>query len=131
MEHDTRTIKGYHAHVYYDASTRARAARIRGAIAGRFAVTLGRWRDEPVGPHPQSMYQVAFRARQFHAVVAWLMLNHAGLSVLIHPNTADHVADHDGRALWLGKRLNLNLKFLREHRKKRDNEREALRHASH
>lgn len=131
MAHDTRTITGYHAHVYYDASTRVTAAHIRATIADRFTVTLGRWREEPVGPHPQSMYQIAFRARQFHAVVAWLMLNHAGLSVLIHPNTDDHVADHDGRALWLGKRLKLDLKFLRDHRKKRDDEREAHRHASH
>lgn len=118
MQHDIRQINGYHAHIYYDESTRSTAADIRERLASRFKVTMGRWRDEPVGPHPQSMYQVAFPARQFHAVVAWLMLNHAGLPVLIHPNTKDHVADHSERALWLGKRLKLNLKFLRDYQKK-------------
>jgi len=29
-------------------------------IEQRFTVVMGRWREAPVGPHLQSMYQVAF-----------------------------------------------------------------------
>jgi aromatic ring-cleaving dioxygenase len=103
----------YHAHVYYDAATRAAARRIRKALGERFAVQLGRWHDEPVGPHPQGMYQVAFAAEEFPRVVPWLMANHAGLPVLIHPNTDDDLGDHSERAMWLGAQLPLRLDMFR------------------
>jgi len=57
-------IQHYHAHVYYDpVASRDRAARLREHVAAAFpGVTLGRWHDTPVGPHPQSMYQLCFPA---------------------------------------------------------------------
>jgi DOPA 4,5-dioxygenase len=105
---DPAAISGYHAHIYYDDATRATAARIREALSARADVELGRWRDEPVGPHPRAMYQVAFAADAFPEVVPWLMLNHGGLSVFIHPLTGDDIADHFEHALWLGERLDLD-----------------------
>ena len=106
-------IRGYHAHVYYDADSRERAATVRAAIEERFDVELGRWRDEPVGPHPRPMYQVAFAPGQFDQVVPWLMLNRQGLTVLVHPETGDDLPDHSDHALWLGEVLELDLDFLR------------------
>jgi len=114
MKNDTAEIKGFHAHVYYAPDTREAAARVRDALAERFDVELGRWRDEPVGPHPRSMYQVKFTPEQFGMVVPWLMLHHQGLDVLIHPSTGDDVGDHTHRALWLGEKLALNIKFLQQ-----------------
>ncbi len=102
-------ITGYHAHVYYDATTRDAAARVRDALEEHFEVQMGRWRDEPVGPHPQSMYQVAFAPAEFARVVPWLALNRAGLVVFIHPLTSDDYADHAVHALWLGEKLALKL----------------------
>ncbi len=102
-------ISGYHAHVYYDAASRAAAARVREQLAERFDVRLGRWRDAPVGPHPRAMYQVAFATGQFDRVVPWLMVNRQGLVVLVHPLTGDDLADHSDHALWLGERLELDL----------------------
>lgn len=110
---DTGIIAGYHAHVYYpDAESRRRAAALREAIQARFAVTMGRWRDEPVGPHPVGMYQVAFDTPLFASFVPWLMLNRDGLAVLVHPRTGDEVADHSRFALWLGAVLPLDMAFL-------------------
>ena len=101
-------IKGYHAHVYYpDAKARAAAERVREALAAKFEVELGRWRDEPVGPHPTAMYQVKFEPAVFAELVPWLALHHEGLSVLIHPRTGDDLADHTEFALWLGRQLEL------------------------
>ncbi len=106
-------IDSFHAHVYYDTSTREMAARIREELGNRFEVQLGRWRDEPVGPHPKSMYQVAFLANQFAEIIPWLMLNRQELDVLVHPNTGDAVADHTEHSLWLGEKLKLNIEVLK------------------
>ena len=109
------TIQGYHAHVYYrNDAERAEAAVLRSQIMSGFAVTPGRWRDQPVGPHPLPMYQMAFAVDAFPLIVPWLMLNRRGLSILVHPETDDVVADHDIHPVWLGERLVLNIDFLRE-----------------
>ena len=109
--HDPVTYEHYHAHVYYDARTREEAEDLREAIDGMFRVQLGRWHDEPVGPHPQAMYQVVFSGEQFARVVPWLMERHGSLSVLIHPDTGDDLGDHRDRALWLGQQLPLRLEM--------------------
>jgi aromatic ring-cleaving dioxygenase len=111
-------IQHYHAHVYYDpASSRDRAARLRERVAAAFpGVTLGRWHDMPVGPHTQSMYQLAFPPSLLAAFLPWLMLNREGLSILLHPGTGDAYADHIEHAVWLGKALPLRADVLRKSR---------------
>ena len=113
---DLSATQGYHAHIYYDAETRPIAERLREAIGNRFGVELGRWRDEPVGPHPVPMYQAAFPAAEFPRIVPWLMLNRGGLSVLVHPQTEDAYDDHTIHALWLGAPLPLRVEGLRRSR---------------
>lgn len=113
MKNDTVAIKGFHAHIYFGPTTRDAAARVRDGLAERFAVELGRWHEKPIGPHPQSMYQVKFSPDQFGKLVPWLMLNREGLDVLVHPETGDDVRDHTDQALWLGEKLELNIEFLR------------------
>jgi aromatic ring-cleaving dioxygenase len=111
---DPASIEGYHAHIYYAPQTRAVAERLREAIGAAFTVKLGRWHDQPVGPHPVSMYQVAFDVAEFPRLVPWLMLNRAGLTVLVHPMTDDAYEDHATHALWLGTPLPLRLEVLRK-----------------
>jgi aromatic ring-cleaving dioxygenase len=110
---DPASITGYHAHIYYDDASRERAARIREFIEANFKVAMGRWRDGPVGPHPQAMYQVAFEASEFPRLVPWLMLNRDGLTVLVHPETGDAYTDHLENPLWLGEKLQLKADTLR------------------
>jgi len=109
MKTGTVKITEFHAHVYYNTSSRDAAARVREGLGSRFNVRLGSWHDKPVGPHPQSMYQVVFSPELFDKVVPWLMLNREGLDVLVHPETGDNVIDHLDHALWLGKKLKLNI----------------------
>jgi aromatic ring-cleaving dioxygenase len=108
-------IRHYHAHVYYDpGATRDRAARLRERMAATFPdAVLGRWHDEPVGPHPQSMYQIAFPTELLASFLPWLMLNRDGLTILLHPGTGDAYADHSDHAVWLGGMLPLRLEVLR------------------
>ncbi len=111
---DFSIIRFYHAHIYYDAASRPTAARLREELEQRFEVVMGRWRDEPVGPHPQSMYQVKFEPAEFARIVPWLMINRAGLNILVHPDTGDAVADHAINALWMGQKLELRIDVLRQ-----------------
>jgi aromatic ring-cleaving dioxygenase len=113
---DTGRIRGFHAHIYYDPRTRPVAGTLREKIAALFTTELGRWHDAPVGPHPVSMYQVAFAPEEFGRLVPWLMLNRGSLDVLIHPQTGDAYANHTEHAAWLGAKLPLRLDVLRRDR---------------
>jgi aromatic ring-cleaving dioxygenase len=112
---DPGIIKDYHAHIYYNpATTRELAARLRERVAAAFPqATLGRWHDELVGPHTQSMYQIAFPTTLLASFLPWLMLNRAGLTILLHPGTGDPYTDHTAHAVWFGAVLPLKLDVLR------------------
>ena len=97
-------IKGYHAHVYYNAATRNIAEGLRDTIVRNFNVEPGAFSDEPRGPHPISQFNIIFQTGEFQKIVPWLMLNRQGLDVLIHPLTdssydATTVKMHYGSAL--------------------------------
>jgi aromatic ring-cleaving dioxygenase len=113
---DPELIREYHAHIYYDPTkTRDRAARLRERVAATFpAAILGRWHDAPVGPHPQSMYQIAFPREMLAAFVPWLMLNRDGLTVLLHPETGEDYVDHTDHAVWYGAMLPLRLEMFKK-----------------
>jgi aromatic ring-cleaving dioxygenase len=108
---DPNAIALYHAHIYYDpATSRGRAERLRERVKARFPqAQLGRWHNEPVGPHAQSMYQIAFPASMLGTFVPWLMLNRNGLTILLHPETGDDYTDHTAHAAWFGAVLPLRL----------------------
>jgi DOPA 4,5-dioxygenase len=109
-------IASYHAHIYFQpGAERTQAMMLREQVGARFAVRLGTIWDKPVGPHPQPMYQIAFATDLFARIVPWLMLNHRGLSILIHPSTTTPLRDHLVDALWLGTRLPLTTEGLPEH----------------
>jgi aromatic ring-cleaving dioxygenase len=106
-------IKGYHAHVYYDADTRKLAEDLRDTILEKFAVKPGAFSDEPIGPHPIPQFNVIFQTEEFQKIVPWLMLNHGDLDVLIHPLTESSYDDHSKNALWIGTPVPTRLDILR------------------
>ena len=118
----TSEITEFHVHVYFDAATREKAATLREALGARFAVQIGRWHDEPIGPHTRGSYQVKLGHDQLGAIVTWLMLNRDGLSILVHPRTGDDVADHAQYALWLGEPIALDIEVLRRYVERRESE---------
>jgi aromatic ring-cleaving dioxygenase len=57
----TNSINEYQAHIYYsNVSLRTIARRIREEVESKFVVLMGRGRDEPLGPHPTPICQMAF-----------------------------------------------------------------------
>lgn len=110
---DADRIQDYHVHVYFEAEQRDTAVALREEIGKRFEqVMLGRVWDKPVGPHPKAMFQVSFLPVEFPKLVPWLMMNHHGLSMLIHPESGNELEDHRDNALWLGEKLPLVLSAL-------------------
>jgi aromatic ring-cleaving dioxygenase len=96
------SITGYHAHIYFDASTLAQAQALCEEAARRFTLAMGRVHQRPVGPHPDWSCQLAFDAPLFGEVIPWLALHRAGLVVFVHPLTGDDLRDHRDHAIWMG-----------------------------
>jgi DOPA 4,5-dioxygenase len=110
---DVTGIRGFHAHIYFDPETLPAAERLQEALVRRFDVKLGGLHTAPAGPHTKGNFEVRLAPDQFASVVTWLMINREGLSVLVHPNTDDPIADHDTNPLWMGERVYVDLEVLR------------------
>jgi aromatic ring-cleaving dioxygenase len=116
---NTSAISNWHAHLYFDASTRDEAWRLRQVIETHFAddlqggkLTLGRFHERPVGPHPMWSFQLGFGSALLTRMLEWLALNHGALDVFMHPNTGDALKDHRDSAVWIGRSHELVLKSL-------------------
>jgi aromatic ring-cleaving dioxygenase len=75
-------IKGYHAHVYFDADTIDQARALCEHAAQLFPLKMGRVHERPVGPHPDWSCQLAFGPELIGEVLPWLALNRKGLVVV-------------------------------------------------
>ncbi|MEQ9813874.1 MAG: DOPA 4,5-dioxygenase family protein [Azospirillaceae bacterium] len=106
-------IADYHAHVYFDADTVDAAEALCLEAAERFPLTMGRVHRKNVGPHPRWSCQLLFGTDIAGEVIGWLALNRSGLTVFLHPNTGDDIADHTDHAIWMGELLPLDLDALR------------------
>jgi DOPA 4,5-dioxygenase len=60
------------------------------------------------------MFQIAFATDLFPALVPWLIVNHAPLTVFLHPQTGYPRADHSDRAVWMGRQQQIKLERLPE-----------------
>jgi len=105
-------IKEYHAHVYYDAGTRAQAEKLVQAAGEKFSVKVGRMHDNPVGPHPRGSCQLTVKTDQFAEVIPWLVLNRKGLTIFTHAQTGNALKDHTEHVVWLGPSETLKLSAL-------------------
>lgn len=101
-------IESYHAHIYFDEDSYAKAALIRKWAAERFSVELGNWNLEPRGPHVTPSFYFGFTNDLLPVIVPWLQLNSLGLTILLHPNTEDPRADHLYYALWVNRSQPVN-----------------------
>lgn len=99
----------YHAHIYFDDSSKLFAKKLCDISASDFYLKVGRFHQKLVGPHPCWSCQITFTAKDFDHYLTWLDGNRESLNVLVHPVTDDHLKDHTEFAYWLGQEVELNL----------------------
>ncbi|KZN38015.1 DOPA 4,5-dioxygenase family protein [Pseudoalteromonas luteoviolacea] len=99
----------YHAHVYFDASSRALAKNIYQEILDNFDLKIGTFHEKCVGPHPHWSFQIAFQSKDFEHVIPWLDNKRKNLTVLVHALTGNDYQDHTEFAYWLGEPVKLEL----------------------
>lgn len=109
-----RSAEWYHAHLYFDDSQVAFAtalhARARQDLGAR--ATIWPMRMTPVGPHRAPMFEMEFPHACRDLVLDWVKVHHGPLSVMLHPETGNALADHRDHAVWWGRNLGLKLEVL-------------------
>jgi len=104
----------YHAHVYFDAESAARARRLCVAAARALDIEVGRFHEKLVGPHPCWSCQLKFDMATFNDVIPWLDSHRDDLTIFVHGLTGDDLTDHTDHAHWLGDPIPLDLSIFKK-----------------
>jgi DOPA 4,5-dioxygenase len=96
------SIRGFHAHIYYDPDEIEQAQQLAAAARARFPVSVGHFHLEPVGPHPRGSVQLTVPRDLFGDVAQFLALNRGALTIFAHAETGDDLADHTQHVIWFG-----------------------------
>ncbi|OUR93555.1 4,5-dioxygenase [Halobacteriovorax marinus] len=104
-------IKDFHIHLYYDESTINIAKEVGLKAQSEFDISIGRFHEKNVGPHPRWSVQLSIPTDKFGEILAWVSLNRKGLTIFSHPNTGDDLLDHTEHSIWMGELLELNTKI--------------------
>lgn len=107
--HPINIHKAYHAHVYFDESSKSHASGVCQAAGEKFGLKVGRFHEKLVGPHPCWSCQITFGKKDFDRFIPWLDEARKGLTVLVHALTGNDFQDHTDYAYWLGKPVELDL----------------------
>jgi len=106
----THHISYYHAHLYYtDEQSLATARELAAQAEQRFTLRVGRFHQQPVGPHPLWSCQLSFLPEEFGRIIPWLALNRGSLDIFVHAGTGNDPFDHTQGVMWLGNSHTLNL----------------------
>lgn len=105
----TNSHENYHAHIYFDDNSTVLAKKLCTISADTFFLSVGRFHEKQVGPHPCWSCQVSFTTKDFDNYVSWLDENRKGLTIFIHPVTNNPLQDHTEFAYWLGQEVELKL----------------------
>lgn len=105
--------ENYHAHIYFDENSTVLAKKLCAMSADTFLLSVGRFHEKLVGPHPCWSCQVSFTAKDFDSYVSWLNANRESLTIFIHPVTDNALQDHAEFAYWLGQEVKLNLEIFK------------------
>jgi aromatic ring-cleaving dioxygenase len=102
-------IRDFHAHIYFDPDQIEQARLLGDEAHRRFGVPVGHYHTRPVGPHPRGSVQLTVAPDQFGEFAQWLALDRRELTVFVHANTGEDLADHTRHVIWFGPSEELDL----------------------
>lgn len=106
-------INYYHIHLYYHEENIDYAKTLALEVKKRFDVSVGRFHEREVGPHPMWSVQLSVPVSLLGDVQSFICLNRKDIIAFIHPDTGDNLADHTSYIGWLGESLDLNINMFR------------------
>ena len=110
---DSREIRDFHAHIYFDPGQVEKAEALAAAARERFGVAVGHFHLKPVGPHPRGSCQLTVMPGQFGDFARWAVVSRGGLTIFAHASTGDDLADHTHNVIWFGPSEPLDLSIFR------------------
>ena len=104
-------ITDFHAHIYFDPGELEQAQALAGAAQEKFDLSVGRFHQRPVGPHPRGSCQLTLSPSDFGAFAVWASVHRGGLTIFAHASTGNDRDDHMKHVIWFGpsERLNLSI----------------------
>ena len=96
------TLRGFHAHIYFDPSELPKAEAFAASARDRFGCPVGHFHLDPVGPHPRGSCQLSLRPAQFAEFAVWAAEARGALTIFAHGLSGDHLADHTKHVIWFG-----------------------------
>ncbi|WP_127716215.1 DOPA 4,5-dioxygenase family protein [Halobacteriovorax sp. HLS] len=106
-------IKEFHIHLYYTSESIHYAKELCELISTKFSVSIGRFHEKNVGPHPMWSVQILVEPDLFGDVLSFVALKRKDLIVFSHPVTGDDLKDHRDYAIWMGEIRELNLSIFK------------------
>lgn len=101
--------QAYHAHVYFNETTKSYAKLLCNTVSEKFNLKVGRFHEKLVGPHPQWSCQISFNHDDFDTLIPWLDEHKQELTIFVHGLTGNDLNDHTNYAYWLGEEDKLNI----------------------
>jgi len=115
-----QNAKYYHIHVHFNGyQMRLHAMKIREVLKkwvqeGRVVLDIGPVHDIPGknGPHTWASFEIQVDDEHLTPIIKYLMYNHGGLAILVHPLAFGEVENHTTRAFWIGTKCPLKFEYL-------------------
>ncbi|MGN3973016.1 DOPA 4,5-dioxygenase family protein [Tsuneonella sp. SYSU-LHT278] len=95
-------IRGFHAHIYFDAHEIGAARELADAARSETGCSVGHFHEVPVGPHPRGSVQLSLHPDQFGRFAAWAPEARGDLTIFAHALSGDDLADHTRYVVWFG-----------------------------
>ena len=102
-------IRGFHAHIYFDADEIEKAQALAAAAREEFGCLVGHFHTAPVGPHPRGSCQLSLRPEQFARFAVWAAEARGNLTIFAHGLSGEDLADHTRYVIWFGQSETLDL----------------------
>lgn len=95
-------LRGFHAHIYFDPHEIEQARQFAEAARALTGCGVGRFHEQPIGPHPRGSCQLSMTTAQFANFAPWAASERGSLTIFAHGLSGDDRADHTHHVVWFG-----------------------------